>query len=437
MTCDRPYRPRVLPVLCAGGVILLMFLPGIARAQNSATATKTPQAQSASEDGLPAGLLAEPGVIGRSLDFVTRKFGEQGDEAKNGFYPELGNMITGAGWITAGPGYRHHLWGARAIADGSAALSWREYKMAQGRFELTDLAHNHIAAGTQIRWQDLTQITFFGVGNQAPESDRSQYRLKSTDVTAYATLRPAHWLSVNGGAGWLQRPALEPPAGSFKRDFPFTGVVSPDDPVFALSEQPNFVHGDADITADSRNHPNRPSSGGLYRAAWSAYSDRDAGQFSFQRYEAEGAQFVPLAGGRVVLAGHGWLVASSTSSGNEVPFYLMPSLGGHNTLRGFSDYRFHDRNLLDINAETRVALFRHIDGAVFADAGNVAPHVGDLNLDKRSYGFGFRVHSRESTFARLDVGHSQEGWHAFFRLSDPLSLARRIGHRTADVPFVP
>jgi outer membrane protein assembly factor BamA len=115
----------------------------------------------------------------------------------------------------------------------------------------------------------------------------------------------------------------------------------------------------------------------------------------------------------------------------------MPSLGGHNTLRGFSDFRFHDRNLLAINAEARVALFRHIDGAVFADAGNVAPGVGDLNLDQRAYGFGLRVHSLQSTFARFDVGHSHEGWHAFFRLSEPIAHSKRIERRTAEIPFVP
>ena len=41
-----------------------------------------------------------------------------------------------------------------------------------------------------------------------------------------------------------------------------------------------------------------------------------------------------------------------------------------------------------------MALFNHLDAAVFADAGNVAPHVADVNLDKRSYGAGLRLLSR-------------------------------------------
>jgi hypothetical protein len=51
----------------------------------------------------------------------------QGGEPKNGFYPELGNMITGSGWISAGPGYRDHLFDGQAVVNVSAAISWNVY----------------------------------------------------------------------------------------------------------------------------------------------------------------------------------------------------------------------------------------------------------------------------------------------------------------------
>ena len=81
-----------------------------------------------------------------------------------------------------------------------------------------------------------------------------------------------------------------------------------------------------------------------------------------------------------------------------------------NTLRSFTDYRFHDDNMLLANAELRLALMTHLDLAVFADAGNVAARAGDLDLDKRSYGAGFRLHTRRETFAMVDVAHGDEGW---------------------------
>jgi hypothetical protein len=360
------------------------------------------------------------------------------NELTDGLYPELSNLPTGSGWISLGPGYRHWFLEDRVFIDGSAAISWRAYKMAQARFELPRLARSRLLLGTQVRWQDLTQITFFGDGPDSLEENRSEYRLKSTNVSAYATVRPTEWLALGGRLGWLDRPSVLEPAGSFKRGNPATEDVFSDDPVFTTSPpQPSFAYREASVIVDTRDHRGHPTTGGLYRAAWTGFTDQDDGTFSVRRTEAEGTQFIPISRSRVVLALHGWLAASDTADdGGWVPFYLQPSLGGHNTLRSYSNYRFHDRNLLLANLEVRFAIFTHLDAAVFADAGNVGVRVSDLNLDKRSYGVGWRVHSREATLGRFDVAYGAEGWKFLFRLNDPLGLSR-LTRRLAPVPFVP
>jgi hypothetical protein len=138
----------------------------------------------------------------------------------------------------------------------------------------------------------------------------------------------------------------------------------------------------------------------------------------------------------MVLALHGWVASTQTDLGQIVPFYLEPSIGGQNSLRSFPDFRFHDRNLALVNVEARIAVFSHMDAAVFVDAGNVAPRFGDLNLDKRSYCVGARFHTRRETFARVDVARGVEGWRLVFRLTEPLNPSR-YSRRTADAPFVP
>jgi outer membrane protein assembly factor BamA len=112
---------------------------------------------------------------------------------------------------------------------------------------------------------------------------------------------------------------------------------------------------------------------------------------------------------------------------------LLPTLGGANSLRSFSDYRFRDRSLLLANAELRLALMTHMDLALFADAGNVAPRFEDLNLDKQSFGAGLRFHTRRITFARVDVANGAEGWRFLFRLTDPLAFSR-LERRATVVP---
>lgn len=430
-------RVRGHPLRTWALALLVAALPATVAAQDPPVGSQQP-ATARADDLEPDGLFPEPAIIDSAISFAQRRFhlGDEPGRPKSGFYPELSNMPTGAGWISLGPGYRHWLFSNRAVVDASAALSWRSYKMAQVRFEFPTLADARVMAGSQFRWQDLTQVTYFGEGEETLESTRSEYRLKSTNVVGYVTLKPVQWLSVGGRIGWLDAPSILPPTGSFTRGNPSTEEVFPDDAAYSVATQPAFVHGDLSVAADTRDHRSHPTRGGLYRASWARYADRDAGTFSFRRYEAEGAQFVPVAGSRLVLALHGWLVGSDTSEGDVIPFYLLPSLGGSNTLRAYTDFRFHDRNMVVLNAEARVALFTHVDAAVFADAGNVSARVADLNLDKRAYGIGFRVHAHESTFARFDIAHGEDGWRFFFRLSDPLHLTR-LSRRTAAVPFVP
>ena len=356
----------------------------------------------------PQGFITEPDLIERAVIFADRHL-SSGDMT-NGFYVDSFNMIPGAGWISGGPGYRQWFDKDSVFVDGSAAISWRGYKVAQARFELPRLARSRLAVGSQFRWQDFNAVDFYGQGPDSFKSHLTEHHLRSSNLVGYATVRPVEWAGISALVGWLQ----------------------PSRP----SNQPTFVHTELSATADTRDFPGHPTRGALVRGAMADFRDRNGGAFSFRRYDAEAAHFMPLAGSRVVFAAHGWLVATDTDEGRGVPFYLLPSLGGHNSLRSYADYRFHDRHLLLFNAEARIAMMSHVDAAVFVDAGNVAARISDLNVDKKSYGAGLRLHNRRQTFARIDVARGGEGWRLLFRLTDPLSLSR-LSRRTVALPFVP
>jgi len=384
----------------------------------------------------PTGFLAEPASLTRLIKVSETMSADR--ERNDGLYPELGNMITGAGWISAGPGYRRHFLGDRALVDASAAVSWRFYKMAQARVELPHVAHDRLTLGAQVMYQDLLQVNYFGLGIDAREADRSAYRFNNTDVLGSATVRATPWLSVTGRFGWIPQPTLSTATGPHS-NLPNTIDRFSESAAPGIGTPPSFLHGDVSVAADWRDHRGHPTRGGFYRAAAAMYSDRDAGTNSFRRYEVEASQFVPLLSRKWIIALHGWEVFSDASSRDEVPFYLLPSLGGQNTLRGYYDYRFHDRNLQSFTAESRWALLAHVDAAAFVDAGKVAPRAGGLDFThlKTSYGVGLRVHNAASTLARLDIGHSTEGWRVFFKISDPLNRTTPASGRSAVVPFVP
>ena len=395
---------------------LLLFIPG------------SPAAQESTER---AGLIEEPAIIERAVVFVDRR--QANAEFLNGFYPNLWNMIPGAGWLSAGPGYRHWYAQDQVVVDASAAVSWHGYKTAQARFELPTIARSRLAVGAHVGLNDFTQVNYFGEGPEARESNRSEYRIRSQSLAGYVIVKPVEWAGIGAHIGWL-RPSILPRAGWFESDRPDTRHVFAGNPVFLVDDQPTFLQREVSVTADTRDFPLHPTRGGMYRAAAASYTGSDD-VFSFRRYEVEGAHFAPV-GSHVVLALHGWLVASDPNEGQVVPFYLQPSLGGHNTLRSYADYRFHDRNMAIINAEARIAAMAHVDAAVFFDAGNVAATLGDLNFDKRSYGAGIRLHTRRQTFARVDVARGGEGWRLLLRFTDPLDLSR-LSRRLVNAPFVP
>ena len=371
-------------------------------------------AASAAQDGPPVpntateapGFVPEPALIWRVALFADRHLGK--GDLTNGYYPDLSQAVPGTK-LSIGPGYRHWYKKDAVFVDGSAVLSLNNSRRLQARLELPKIARSRIEAGVQARWQDSRDIPVFESGSLSLESSKSEYRLRGGQIASYVKFRPVKWMALGVEASRL------------------TTKIS-DDP------DRHFVPVGVSFTIDGRDFIDNPTRGGLLRASATKFDGLEDGTFDFTQYEGQAAGFLPIADGRIVLAVHGWAVTADEFE--NVPFYLQPSIGGPNTLRSFAANRFRDRNMLVTNAELRFALMTHMQLAVFADAGNVAPRVTDLNLDHRSYGVGLRLHTRRQTFAVVDAAHGHEGWRVFLRLEDPLSLSRLL-RRGVRAPFVP
>ena len=380
------------------------------------------------------GILGEPRLLEKLAMSTDTGLG---GEPKDGFYVETGNLVSGEGWISAGPGYRRTVLDGRARLDMSAAISWNYYTMAQVAFELPRLAHDRLSLGVQTRYQDALALDYFGLGNHSPQGDQTAYRFRNFDVLATGRVQANRWLAIEGRAGWIPSPDLLTATGRVSVPNTvdrFTEASAP-----GITTQPAYVHADASILADTRDHPGHPTDGGLYRATAAVYADRDGGAYSFRRYEIEGTQYVRLWTPKWILGLHAWGVFSDTSDGTTVPFYLMPAMGGKNTLRGFYSYRFHDNDMALANVESRWPLLTHMDIAAFADVGTVAHAAStfDIHDTRHSFGAGVRFHNATSTLLRIDAGHSADGWRLFWVMSEPFKRATPNSGRMSVVPFVP
>jgi len=391
--------------------------------------------QSVAEPEPHGALLPEPAILGKAIAKAEDRMGDDG-QPKDGVSISTGHMVTGAGWIALGPAYRRHVLGNRAVFAASTAVSNRLYTTAQVALEFPYLAENRLKLGIQTHFQDALQVNYFGLGRETHLLDRSGYRLTTSDTGGYVILGSPR-LSLTGRMAWL-RPARISGMSGPTPDYPdtvsrFAEAVAP-----GISLRRSYLHGDVSLARDTRNNTGHPERGGFYQTAWSAFVDNRDGRGNFQRFELEGVKYMPLLSGLLTLAVHGSLVSTQAPPDNIIPIFLLPNLGGRN-LRGYADYRFHDRTMQSYSVESRLALMKHIDLAVFTDIGSVAPRVRDLRTRdlKASYGVGVRLHSDRSTFARLDVSRGAEGWRVFFKMNDPFRRSSQVAGRPPVVPYVP
>src|SRR5436190_570151 len=147
------------------------------------------------------GFLPEPDLLTRAVLFSDRQLGK--GDLTNGIYVDFGNMIPGAGWASAGPGYRHWYAKDAFFVDTSASISVNGYKLAQARAELPSLLKSRLVLGGQMRWQNFGRVDYFGDGPDSQFDARTTYGVRSTQLAAYATLRPVRWLDIDSQIGWM------------------------------------------------------------------------------------------------------------------------------------------------------------------------------------------------------------------------------------------
>ena len=331
----------------------------------------------------------------------------------DGWYPRLGGMTRGGG-IAAGPGYRFHV--GDTLVDLSAGLSIRSYKAVDAKIRWVNAFDERLQLWTNYRFEDFPQEDFFGTGMSSSLDTRTNYGFASHEVSVHGIGRPVPWLEIGTVVGYLN-PSID--SGSDDQ-FPSIEMVFTDTEAPGLAAQPDFLHATFFAEVDYRDQRGNPRSGGFYHAAWGIWDDRTLQQYDFQRFDGNVTQFVPLVADKThMVSGQLGVSYVNNETGNRVPFYFLPYVGGVDTVRSFREFRFKDENAMWMTAEYNYMPIKWVSVVAFVDAGKVAPHWNDLDFTglEPGYGFGFRVHSRKQTFARFNFATGGgEGWQTFMKL---------------------
>ena len=320
------------------------------------------------------------------------------------FHPFFDSAYSGGGF-TVGAGYMRHL-GSYNTLDVRASFTPSGYKRIESEFIAPRLLKRRAVLSLLGGWREATQVGFYGLGTFNSKEDRANYGFKQPYGVATFTVRPTRrYLVLQGsfdGSEWQQTPG----SGSA----PSVDEVYTPEALPGLGSSITYFHSRGTVGLDSRPSSGYARHGSYLGVTLHDFGDRDDA-YGFTQMEYEAIQHVPVMRQAWVLSFHARVVTTGTKSGQEIPFFMLPAIGGGSSLRGFSSWRFRDRNSLELQGEWRALLNRFVDLAIFYDTGKVAAHIGDLNLEnlKNDVGVGIRFHGPLTTPLRVEIAKGNEG----------------------------
>lgn len=356
-----------------------------------------------------------------------------------GLYPSVGVIVAGAG-LSLGAGLRdQHLGRAPVGAEIDAMWSIRGYDSYRFRFGLIDQLRDihrlrpadakvssqfddfdETTAGRALyleaEWRDYPRMSFYGTGPAAPVETRTDYRLSGYTADLVGQWQPRPSVGLSARVGFLD---FDHGAGT-NADTPDVLDLHRAETAPGLRQQPRFVTTSVGLAYARRDAPGAPRRGHLGTISVLRFEPVGAHGPSITRLNLDGRLYRPV-GPSSVVATRLLLAQDWTADGAPTPFYLQQTLGGSDTLRGFSSYRFRDQALVHGSIEYRHMVRPFLELAGFLDAGTVASDLTrvDGSTVRFTPGIGARVHVDGRVIARLDWARSADGHRFAFALSHP------------------
>lgn len=328
------------------------------------------------------------------------------------WHPFFEPASPGAG-LTLGAGYMHHV-SAYNLVDLRASYSLDQSKRAELEFTAPRLFTRRGTLSVLGGWREATEVGFYGLGTDSREEDESTYGFRRPYAQAALTVEPFRKvLALKGAVGWSRWDARAGRGPKPSIETRYTPDVLP-----GVNATVDYLHSQAGLALDFRTSPGYSRRGGYVGVTAHDYTDRET-RFGFVQMDYAATQHIPILREAWVISLHGEATTTYRKTGQQIPFFMLPSLGGGSTLRGYGSLRFRDRHSLLLQGEWRIMANRYLDTAVFYDTGKVMHTTDQFDLKglKHDYGFGFRFHGPFATPLRLDLARSREGLAVVFATS--------------------
>lgn len=266
---------------------------------------------------------------------------------------------------------------------------------------------------------------FYGVGNEVPKSDETNYTNQQERLQVQVGLNLTHAWQLLYTAR-LQIVDVLPGT--------LTKVDSIETRYANILGRATQALNRLAIVYDTRDDLTVPSRG-LQLIAYGGLAAR-GGLFNDSMYSeagADGRSFLPVAKDTVLVT---HMAIRYLPTANDVPFWALSSVGGGDSvvggtqpLRGFGLGRYYDRDSFSTSVEVRRKVLSFdatsslvdIEVTPFIDVGRVYAHSSTNPLSDlhHVYGVGFRGIARPFVVGYVDIGYGSEGVAAFTGLNYP------------------
>jgi outer membrane protein assembly factor BamA len=318
----------------------------------------------------------------------------------------LGDLRPGAGLAIGADYEKTHF--ATSLFDLrlSTRISTRLYQRHEAELVVPHFFEPRLFLEVFAQYRSFTEVSYFGVGFDTVEEARSDYHIEGPVLYATLGFRPSTLFVFGGRFGALDNDLHSGRSGEFpsiEETFPVAAL-----PGFV--EEPDYFLYSAFVALDGRNDPDDPTRGSFLELQATRYSDRGFDRFNFEEVSIEAFHFLPL-NYRTVFATRVMGIFTHAAAGQEIPFFMLPSLGGTGSLHAFENDRFRDRHSLLATGELRYHVTPEIRLEVFVDVGEVFPSFAAFRFSELEVGTGMGVRYKmgRKILVGVSLGVGREG----------------------------
>jgi hypothetical protein len=324
-----------------------------------------------------------------------------------------GGLPSGGGF-SLGPRYIRRDWlHEHLISDSYLVGSTRKWYKGQSTLDFVGLMDNHLQFTAAGSYQNAASMPYYGEGPNSSKDNQSDYRSEFTSAHFGGQF---HFIDQKLSAGYSVGGLLVNVGPGDRGGWRSTDQIFNEANTPGLEKQSHFITGTASITANLTTPSFSNPKGLILEAQDTQFWDQSGNNSSFHLLQTQATYYVPFINGMRTLAFRARNETTFHADGQQVPFYLQPTLGGPNDLRGYERYRYYDNGSSLLSGEYKWSVAGSVEMALFGDGGNVYSRPGLIGLRelRGDGGFGVRFKNKQQEIMRFDVGFSPEGVKVWF-----------------------